>query len=142
MAEGELSLQIMTMPRDTNHSGTVFGGYIMSLVDQASYVHCRRVGLHNWVTVAVDRVEFLAPVFVGELVTLRTTTERLGRTSVTVNVAVDAERYNTGEWVRVTQARVTMVSVDAQRQPIPFLTAPTLAGDSVPKPGSGQHPKG
>lgn len=128
MDEGEyrLALRVMTMPRDTNHSGTVFGGVIMSLIDQAAYVQARTHGLHRWVTVAVEKIEFHAPVFTGELVTLRTRTVRAGRTSVSVHVIVDAERVATRETAKVTEATVTMVSVDAARRPIPFDSAGTL----------------
>ncbi|MSR18990.1 MAG: acyl-CoA thioesterase [Phycisphaerales bacterium] len=129
MAEPLLALQVMTMPRDTNHTGTVFGGVILSLIDQAAYVHARGVGLHRWVTVAVDRVEFIAPVYVGELVTFHTTTERSGKTSLTVRVVTTAQRYSTGERVRVTDALVVMVAVDEQRNPIPHGSAPTLPPD-------------
>lgn len=121
-----LALRVMTMPRDTNHSGTVFGGVIMSMIDQAAYVQARSHGLHRWVTVAMEKIEFHAPVFTGELVTLRTRTVRSGRTSVTVHVVVDAERVATGEVARVTEATVTMVSVDASRKPIPFDSPVTL----------------
>lgn len=128
MDEGEyrLSLRVMTMPRDTNHSGTVFGGVIMSLIDQAAYAQARTHGLHRWVTVAVEKIEFHAPVFTGELVTLRTRTVRAGRTSVSVHVIVEAERVATRQVVKVTEATVTMVSVDAARKPIPFDSPGTL----------------
>ncbi|MSR44113.1 MAG: acyl-CoA thioesterase [Phycisphaerales bacterium] len=127
--DGELVLRVMTMPRDTNHTGTVFGGVIMSYIDQAAYVHARSIGLHRWVTVMVERIEFVAPVFVGELVTFRATTVSKGRTSVTLRIRVEAERYSTGQQVRVTDSIVKMVSVDANRIPIPFTSAQTLSGD-------------
>ena len=91
--DGWLVLRVMTMPRDTNHNGTVFGGVIMSYIDQAAYVHARTLGLHRWVTVMVERIEFVAPVFVGELVTLRAKTVATGRSSATIAVTVHAERY-------------------------------------------------
>jgi len=127
--DGELVLRVMTMPRDTNHSGTVFGGVIMSYIDQAAYVHARTLGLHRWVTVMVERIEFLAPVYVGELVTLRAQTLVTGRTSVTLRILVEAERYSTGQAVRVTDSTVKMVAVDANRKPIPFTSAATLSAD-------------
>lgn len=108
------------MPRDTNHYGTIFGGVILSLIDQAGFVEARTHGSHRWVTAAIDRVEFVAPVQVGDVVSLFTKTVRTGRTSVTVAVEVDAERYETGKVARVTSATMTMVSVDARGVPTPF----------------------
>ena len=128
-SDGDLVLRVMTMPRDTNHSGTVFGGVIMSYIDQAAYVHARTHGLHRWVTVVVERVEFVAPVNVGELVSLRATTLAKGRTSVTIRILVEAERYSTGRCVRVTDAIVKMVALDANHKPIPFTNPPTLTDD-------------
>lgn len=137
MADGDyrLALRVMTMPRDTNHSGTVFGGVIMSLIDQAAYVQARTHGLHRWVTVAVEKIEFHAPVFTGELITLHTRTLRAGRSSVTVHVVVDAERVATGQVAKVTEATVTMVSVDAARRPIPFDSPVTLTDLTDSEPG-------
>jgi len=127
--DGEIVLRVITMPRDTNHSGTVFGGVIMSYIDQAAYVHARTLGLHRWVTVMVERIEFVAPVYVGEMVTLRASTAATGRTSVTVRVVVDAERYTTGESARVTVATAKMVAIDRQHQPIPFSSPATLGSE-------------
>jgi len=127
--DGEIVLRVITMPRDTNHSGTVFGGVIMSYIDQAAYVHARTLGLHRWVTVMVERIEFVAPVYVGEMVTLRACTTTTGRTSVTVRVVVEAERYTTGESARVTVATVKMVAIDRQHRSIPFASPPTLGPD-------------
>lgn len=128
--EPRLALRVVMMPRDTNHQGTIFGGIILAHVDQAGYVEARRHGLHRWVTASIDRVDFKAPVHVGEIVEFRTRTIRLGRTSVTVQVAVDAERLD-GRWSRVTEAQLTMVSVDADGHAIPFRASPTA---SDPRP--------
>ncbi len=129
--DGELVLRVMTMPRDTNHSGTVFGGVIMSYIDQAAYVHARSLGLHRWVTVMVERIEFVAPVFVGELVTLRASTVTTGRSSVTIRINVDAERYSSGKQVRVTESIVKMVAVGADHRPIDFSSPATLSSDDT-----------
>lgn len=114
-----LALRVLMMPRDTNHQGTIFGGIILAHIDQAGYVEARHHGLHRWVTASVDRVDFKAPVHVGEVVEFKTRTIRMGRSSVTVQVVVDAERVD-GAWVHVTEAQLTMVSVDDNGQSIPF----------------------
>ncbi len=114
------SLRVMTMPRDTNQYGTVFGGVILSAIDQAAFVEARRHGVHRWVTASVDRVEFSQPVHVGDLVTCLTRTTRKGTSSVTVEVCVDAERYEGGDTVRVTKAQLTMVAIGPDGRPVPM----------------------
>ncbi|MFZ9881984.1 MAG: acyl-CoA thioesterase [Phycisphaerales bacterium] len=124
VGDPRLSLRALMMPRDTNHQGTVFGGIILAHIDQAGYVEARRHGLHRWVTASVDRVDFKAPVHVGEVVEFKTRTIRLGRTSVAVQVIVDAERLD-GTWAHVTEAQLTMVAVDADGRAIPFRDSPS-----------------
>jgi hypothetical protein len=77
--ERRLALRVTMMPRDTNHYGTIFGGVILSLIDQAGFVEARTHGSHRWVTAAIDRVEFVAPVQVGDVVSLLTKTVRDGQ---------------------------------------------------------------
>ena len=115
-----LALQIVTMPRDTNQYGTIFGGVILSFIDQAGFVEARRYGIHRWVTASLDRVDFKAPVHLGDIVSFYTRTSRLGSKSVTVLVEVEAERYESQDHVAVTSATITLVAVDAQGHPIPF----------------------
>ncbi|MDX2132259.1 MAG: hotdog domain-containing protein [Planctomycetota bacterium] len=121
-----LALRVATLPRDTNHYGTVFGGVILSYLDQAGFVEARRHGQHRWVTAALDRVEFKSPVHVGDVVNFYTTTSKTGTKSVTVEVEVEAERFTSGECVSVTKATMVMVSVDAAGKPIPFRDPPTV----------------
>ncbi len=122
-----LALRVMTMPKDTNQYGTIFGGVILSIIDQAGFVRARQHGAHRWVTVAMDAVEFKQPVLLGDVVNAYATTVRSGRTSVTVQVDVEAERFTTGQTVSVTAARLVMVSVDAQGKSIPFSSPPTIS---------------
>ncbi|GJQ29886.1 MAG: acyl-CoA thioesterase [Phycisphaerae bacterium] len=121
-----LSLRVGTLPRDTNHYGTIFGGVILSYIDQAGAFEARHHGRHRWVTAAIDRVEFKAPVHLGDVVNFYTTTLRTGTKSVTVSVDVEAERFATGHTVHVTAATVVMVAVDASGTPIPFRGPPTV----------------
>ncbi len=120
----KLALRVLMMPRDTNHQGTIFGGIILAHIDQAGYIEARRHGIHRWVTASVDRVDFKAPVFVGEIVEFQARTIKLGRSSVSVQVVVDAQRLD-GTWARVTEAQLTMVSVDADGHSIPFSAPPS-----------------
>ena len=122
----QLALRVMTMPKDTNQYGTIFGGVMLSIIDQAGFAEARRHGRHRWVTVAIDRVEFKQPVHLGDIVECWTSVERLGRTSVTLNVDVLAQRYDSGLTVQVTTARLTMVSVDANGVAIPHASPATV----------------
>src|ERR671931_2965671 len=96
--EPYLAIQVVMMPRDTNPAGTIFGGVILSYIDQAGAIGARREvvraggPLPVLVTVAINRVEFKQPVLVGDVVRFLTRLVRIGRTSVTVHVSVEAER--------------------------------------------------
>lgn len=122
-----LAIRVHMMPKDNNVAGTVFGGAILSLVDQAGFYEARRHGLHRWVTVSMDAIEFRRPVWAGDVVSLYSSTEQTGSSSVTIRVRVMAERFTTGQTVEVTVARLTMVSVDAAGHPVPFTSPPSLS---------------
>lgn len=118
------AIRVVMMPKDTNALGTIFGGVILSHIDLASAVEARKAAPHRYVTAAMREVEFHAPVFVGDIVNFYTETRRIGRTSVTVGVEVEVERWSAGhrgERVKVTEAEVVLVAIDAQGQPIPVL---------------------
>ena len=122
-----LMLRHVTHPEDANHQGTIFGGKILSLIDEAAYLEARKHGLHRWVTILFDRVEFKAPVFIGDVLTVFTKTAATGRSSVTVSVDVEAERYRGGEKVMVTHATVKMVAVDKDGHSVDFRTKPEIS---------------
>jgi acyl-CoA thioesterase YciA len=114
----DAAIRLTMMPRDTNAHGTVFGGIILSYIDVAGGVEAIRHTRHNrFVTVAMKEVIFHEPVYIGDLVSFYATTMRVGRTSITINVEVEAERFNIpGESVKVTSAEVTFVAIDEKRQ--------------------------
>lgn len=115
------SIRRVMMPRDTNALGTIFGGVILSEVDLAAAIEGNRSHAGKIVTIAMDKIEFRKPVFVGDLVSFFTSTERVGTTSVTVRVSVWAERrFSKGEDVHVTEALVTMVAVDDEFKKVPL----------------------
>lgn len=123
------------MPRDTNQYGTIFGGVILSYIDQAGFVEARRHGVHRWVTASLDRVDFTAPVHLGDTVNFYATTTRFGTKSITVRIDVEAERYTDGSCVAVTAATVTMVAVGPDGMPIPFRSPPTAMHQAPAAPG-------
>ena len=115
------AIRITLLPRDTNSQGTIFGGVILSYIDMAGAVEAhRRTHIDRFVTVAMREVIFHHPVFIGDLVSFYAETLRIGTTSITVRVIVEAERHGgTGEErVRVTEAEVVYVAVDKNRRKI------------------------
>ena len=115
---GDPAIRLTLLPRDTNPQGTIFGGVILSYIDIAGAVEAhRRTGVERFVTVAMREVVFHEPVFVGDLVSFYAQTTRIGTTSITVSVVVEAERYGgTSERIKVTEAEVVYVAVDANRR--------------------------
>ncbi len=122
------AIRVIMMPKDTNALGTIFGGIILSYIDQAGAVEGARHVSGRLVTVAMNEVEFHAPVFVGDLVSFYTETVRKGRTSITVQVTVEAQRRHrpgappeaTAGRYKVTEASLTFVHVDDRGRPIPL----------------------
>jgi acyl-CoA thioesterase YciA len=118
-ADEQPVLRIVPMPADTNAHGTIFGGWVMAQVDIAGSIPAWERAQGPVVTVAVNSFVFKEPVFVGDVVSFYARVLKVGRTSVTVDVEVFAQRGRTGsrEAVKVTEAQLTYVAVDEQRQP-------------------------
>ena len=129
MSEPYIAIQVVMMPSDTNPHGTIFGGVILSHIDLAGATAARREILKRggvaetiFVTVAINRVEFTKPVYVGDVVRFQTTVERIGRTSITMRIHVIAQRGQ--DDVTVTDAEVVYVGIlasDPNRTPVPLL---------------------
>ena len=149
MSERVPAIKVLLLPKDTNAYGTIFGGVILSHIDLASAIEARKIAPHHYVTKAMREVEFHEPVHLGDIVSFYTETVRVGRTSVTVRVTVEAERWGevpdvgrdlprrladvaaealprrsggapkAGETVKVTEAEVVLVAVDADGRPVP-----------------------
>jgi acyl-CoA thioesterase YciA len=127
MKERVPAIKLLLLPKDTNAYGTIFGGVILSHIDLASAVEARKAAPLRFVTRAMREVEFHEPVYVGDIVSFYTETVRLGRTSVTVRVLVEAERWASppqgagqGQCIKVTEAEVVLVAVDADGRPVPI----------------------
>ncbi len=122
----EPAIRVIMMPKDTNALGTIFGGIILSYIDQAGAVEGHRHVRGQLVTVAMREVEFHEAVFVGDLVSFYTETVRVGRTSITVRVTVEAERplAEVSNRTKVTEAEVVYVHVDESRHPKPIQPDP------------------
>ena len=125
------ALSVMMMPRDANVYGTIFGGIILSYIDQAGFVEAKRHGIHRCVTASIERVDFTKPVYVGDVVRFITKTLKTGRSSVLIEVTVEAERFNTHDRVVVTTAKITMISVNEEGKSIPFDSPPTVGEQGI-----------
>jgi acyl-CoA thioesterase YciA len=116
----EPTLRVTMLPRDTNARGTIFGGVILSHIDLAGAIAASRQAPRNFVTRAMREVGFIAPVYVGDVVSFYTSMVREGNTSMIVEVLVEAERSgDAGKPVRVTEAEVVYVAVDEKGSPTP-----------------------
>ena len=114
----EPTLRVIPMPADANHTGDIFGGWIMAQVDLAGAVIPARIAKGRIATVAVNQFVFKQPVSMGDLLSFYAKVERIGRTSVTVNVEVFAERNPADlHVVKVTEANITYVAIDASGRP-------------------------
>jgi acyl-CoA thioesterase YciA len=137
MSERVPAIKVILLPKDTTAMGTIFGGVILAHIDLASAVEARKVAAHRYVTKPMREVEFHEPVFLGDIVSFYTETVRVGRTSITVRVSVEAERWGTppvspgatghGERVKVTEAEVVLVAINERGQPIPIRPEPMQA---------------
>ena len=129
LPEGEMPvLRLVPMPADTNAHGTIFGGWVMSQVDIAGSIPAWERAQGPVVTVAVNSFIFKEPVFVGDLVSFYARVLKVGRTSITVDVEVFAQRKRDGRAaVKVTEAQLTYVAVDDRRQPRPVRGGTTKA---------------
>jgi acyl-CoA thioesterase YciA len=116
------------LPRDTNANGTIFGGIILSHIDLAGAVEAKKNTRERVVTVAMKEVVFKQPVLVGELVSFYTSTKRIGKTSITVEVEVFSDRQ--GKTVPVTAAELTFVAVDADGHPVAVSGSGKTGADS------------
>jgi acyl-CoA thioesterase YciA len=115
------TLRVVARPADTNAGGDIFGGWIMSQVDIAGSIAAYRLAKGRVVTVAVDSLQFHQPVLVGDLISCYAKVIRVGRTSISVQVEVFAERDQGGiQHLKVTEAKLTYVAIDAQRRPRPI----------------------
>jgi len=117
--QGELVIRTIAMPADTNPSGDIFGGWIVSQMDLGSGILAANVAKSRVVTVAIESMSFLRPVRVGDRVACYAWVEKIGRTSMVIPVEVWVQRYMSGEQVLVTKGVFTYVALDADGKPIP-----------------------
>ena len=115
--KGELVLQTVAMPADSNAYGDIFGGWLVSQMDIGGAVMAHSRAKNKVTTVAIDKMVFIKPVFVGDLVCCYANVIKTGRSSITIQVQVWIKRMRLHELVQVTEGIFTFVAIDDNRQP-------------------------
>ncbi|NBO18690.1 MAG: acyl-CoA thioesterase [Proteobacteria bacterium] len=116
----QLVIKVVAMPSDTNPDGDMFGGWILSQMDLAAYIHVRGLTRHRLVTIAIDNLQFHRPVFVGDCLTCYAVTEKIGTSSITVKIVAQVERKMSNVVEDVTEGRFVFVAIDKERKPVPL----------------------
>ncbi|MEY2545942.1 MAG: acyl-CoA thioesterase YciA [Verrucomicrobiota bacterium] len=119
LARGELVIQTIAMPKDTNRHGDIFGGWLVAQMDLGSAILASKIAKARVVTVAIEQMSFLQPVRVGDTVACYARLEKTGRTSMRIPVEVWVHRFMSGEEIRVTSAVFIYVAIDESGKPIP-----------------------
>jgi acyl-CoA thioesterase YciA len=114
---GELAVRVVAMPADTNANGDIFGGWVMSRMDQAGGIAGVSRSHGRVVTVAVDAMTFIRPVKVGDVLCVYTEVEKVGRTSMKIHIEAWAQRFMTRDREKVTDATFTFVAIDDSGRP-------------------------
>jgi acyl-CoA thioesterase YciA len=117
--EYKLAIQVLAMPADTNPHGDIFGGWLLSQMDIAGAIIAQEVAKNRVVTVGLDAMTFVKPVFVGDILKCYAVTDHIGNTSITVYIEAYATRAS-GETELVTKGKFTYVSIDPNRNPRPI----------------------
>jgi acyl-CoA thioesterase YciA len=115
----EPSIRLVMLPKYTNPDGDIFGGLILSMIDEAAAVEAQRQAHHRYVTVSMDSIQFHLPVQVGDLVSLWCQTVKIGKSSIRIHIDVLANPRCSDDEYKVTEATVTMVAINEERNPIP-----------------------
>jgi acyl-CoA thioesterase YciA len=117
---GELTVRISAMPGDTNANGDIFGGWVLSRMDQAGGIAAVQRAHGRAVTIAVDAMKFIRPVRVGDVLEVYTEVEQIGRTSMKIHIEAWARRFQTYVQEKVTDATFSFVAIDEDGKPRPI----------------------
>jgi acyl-CoA thioesterase YciA len=115
--KGALVIQTVAMPKDTNPSGDIFGGWLLSQMDLGAGIMAHKMSSHRMVTVAVNSMSFIRPVYVGDTIGCYGTVIKKGHTSVTIKIEVWVQRYEEDLIQKVTEGDFTMVAIDRSGKP-------------------------
>ena len=115
------ALRVLMMPHDTNPHGTIFGGTILGYIDQAAAAATRDYPPYRFVTASMERIDFERPVFVGDLLSFYTRVLKVGRTSMRIEVSVEARRFSNPEVTEaIARTELVYVAIDEDRRPTPI----------------------
>lgn len=119
--KGELAIRVVAMPKDTNPAGDVFGGWLISQMDLAGGVFCRKIAKGRVVTVTIDSTTFNEPVFIGDTLCCYVSLVKIGRTSITVHIEAYVNRdFENDTRIKVTEGEFKYVKMDKNRKPAPI----------------------
>jgi acyl-CoA thioesterase YciA len=118
---GELTVRVIAMPRDTNINGDIFGGWVISQMDQAGGIHAAEKAQGRVVTMAIEAMTFIRPVKVGDVLSVYTAVDHVGRSSLKVHIEAWAQRFRTHHREKVTDATFTFVAIGADGRPRPVV---------------------
>jgi acyl-CoA thioesterase YciA len=121
---GDLTVRLIAMPADTNANGDIFGGWVLSQMDQAGGIAAVERAQGRVATVAVEAMTFIRPVRVGDVLCVYTSIDKVGRTSMKVHIEAWARRFQTHIREKVTDAVFTMVAIDDDGHPRPVPPEP------------------
>jgi len=116
---GELTVRLIAMPADTNANGDIFGGWVLSQMDQAGGIAAVERAQGRVVTIAVDAMTFIRPVRVGDVLCVYTLVEKVGRSSMNIHIEAWARRFRSHVREKVTVATFTFVAIDEEGRPRP-----------------------
>lgn len=120
---GELTVRLIAMPGDTNANGDIFGGWVLSQMDQAGGIAAVERAQGRVVTVAIDAMTFIRPVRVGDVLCVYTAIDKVGRTSMKLHIEAWAQRFRSHVREKVTDATFTFVAIDDEGRPRAVPTA-------------------
>jgi acyl-CoA thioesterase YciA len=118
---GELTVRLIAMPSDTNANGDIFGGWVLSQMDQAGGICAAEKAQGRVVTIAIEAMKFIRPVRVGDVLSVYTAVDHTGRTSLKIHIEAWAQRFRTHHREKVTDATFTFVAIGADGRPRPVL---------------------
>ena len=114
----EPAIRVVALPKDANPDGDIFGGWILSMMDISGAIPARKMAKTRVVTVAMDNIQFLLPVFIGDCLECYSTIEKIGTTSITVKVETFVDRMESSEKLKVTEGRFVYVAIGKDRRPV------------------------
>ena len=121
---GELTIRTVAMPADANANGDIFGGWVISQMDQAGGIRAAEKAQGRVVTIAIEAMTFIRPVRVGDVLSVYTAVDHVGRTSLKLHIEAWAQRFRTHHREKVTDATFTFVAVAADGRPRPVVQEP------------------